>query len=315
MTSPSVAPTPHTAPPSWDVVCVGLATWDTIVRVPRWPDPDGRLVVERLVRAPGGPAATAAAAAAASGARTAFVGALGDDEASDSIRSSFVASGVQLVPAGAQRGASAESVILSDSAAGTRSILHAEGARLARLDGAAAEAIADAAWVHADHAGYGAVSDVPASVLSVDAGNPIPSLALDGVGLYAPTGAALLERTDAPSVHAAILHALDEGARRVVVSLGEDGAIAADRSGAWVAAPVVVDVASTLGAGDVFHGWLVGSLAQGMTLPDAMHAANVAAALSCRAVDGRSGIPSRSDLEEHLSAVPPVEPIVLGGSA
>lgn len=311
----SPVPRSVTVPSSWDVVCVGLATWDTIVPVPRWPDPDGRIVVDQIVRAPGGPAATAAVAAAAAGARTAFVGALGDDEASDAIRSSLAASGVDILDAGEPRGRSAESVILTDAAAGTRSILHAEGIRLGGLDGAAARAVVDAAWVHVDHIGYPAVGDISASRLSVDDGNPIRGLRLDGLGLYAPTAAAILERTGASSVHAAILHALDDGARRVVVSLGADGAIAADASGSWAAAPVAVAVTSTLGAGDVFHGWLVASLARGMRLPDAVQSANLAAALSCRAIDGRSGIPTASELEQHLGSVPPVEPIVLGGSA
>jgi sugar/nucleoside kinase (ribokinase family) len=42
------------------VVCVGLATRDTIVLVPAFPQPDGRVVARDLAVAGGGPAATAA---------------------------------------------------------------------------------------------------------------------------------------------------------------------------------------------------------------------------------------------------------------
>ena len=58
---------------------------------------------------------------------------------------------------------------------------------------------------------------------------------------------------------------------------------------------------STLGAGDVFHGALLAMLHEGQTLADALAAANVAAGLSCRALDGRSAIPTRGELEKCLT--------------
>ncbi len=56
-----------------------------------------------------------------------------------------------------------------------------------------------------------------------------------------------------------------------------------------------VPVVSTLGAGDVFHGALLAGLARGLDLGAAMTLANAAAALSCRALDGRSAIPRWDD--------------------
>ena len=49
---------------------------------------------------------------------------------------------------------------------------------------------------------------------------------------------------------------------------------------------------STLGAGDVFHGALLAAFAHGLELRDALTVANRTAALSCRALDGRSAIPA-----------------------
>ena len=43
-----------------DVVCIGLATRDTIAQVPEHPPADGRVVAMDLQRAGGGPAATGA---------------------------------------------------------------------------------------------------------------------------------------------------------------------------------------------------------------------------------------------------------------
>jgi sulfofructose kinase len=63
---------------------------------------------------------------------------------------------------------------------------------------------------------------------------------------------------------------------------------------------VPCDPVSTLGAGDVFHGALLAYLVRGALLRDALAAANGAAALSCRALDGRSAIPTLDELERSL---------------
>ena len=61
-----------------------------------------------------------------------------------------------------------------------------------------------------------------------------------------------------------------------------------------------VEVVSTLGAGDVFHGALLACLARGLPLRDAAVRANACAALSCRALDGRSAIPDWDELERSV---------------
>ena len=297
-----------------EVVCVGLATADLIAELPRWPEPDGRLVVETLRRSGGGPAATAAVAAARLGRRVAMCGAIGTDEAGTRVRDGLAAEGVDVEFLVGRDGPTAESVILLDRSAATRSILHAPGATLDAPPSEGADAaLGAAAWVHVDHAGWAlaVAAGVPRARLSVDAGNPIEGLELAGLGLYAPTARAIADRYPGRGLGDAIAAALADGAERVVVTLGADGALAADGSGAWVAPPVRVDVRSTLGAGDVFHGALVAGLVEGRSLPDALAVANVAAALSCRGLDGRETIPFREELDAAMNDAKPVEPILL----
>lgn len=298
-----------------EVVCIGLATADTIVSLPRWPSPDGRVEADAIVRAFGGPAATAAVAISRLGRSVAVVGAVGGDAAGRAIRDALVNDGVDVSLLGMGEGASAESVILLDRSSDTRTILHAPGARLGALDDAARRACRDAAWVHTDHAGHALVSGIEPERLSVDAGHAIEGLDLRGIGLYAPSRTALLGRFPGRSVGAAVRAALSEGALRVAVTLGEDGALAADGGAAWRVPGVALEVASTLGAGDVFHGALLASLLDGMALPDATRRANAAAALSCRGLDGRSAIPDAAELEAALAGAPAVEPLVLEGLA
>jgi sugar/nucleoside kinase (ribokinase family) len=64
---------------------------------------------------------------------------------------------------------------------------------------------------------------------------------------------------------------------------------------------VRVDVRSTLGAGDVFHGALLAAFVRGLDLRPALAFASAAAALSCAGLDGRSAIPTSSDVERVLA--------------
>ncbi len=300
---------------SAELVCIGLATLDTIVAVPEWPEPDGRLVVDGLLRAGGGPAATAAVAAAAAGRSVAFVGAVGRDDQATLVRHGLLAGGIDVTHLVEQAGPTPESVILVHGAGGTRSILHAPGATRESLGTAARAACDDATWIHVDHAGWPLAAGLPASRLSVDAGNPVAGLELAGLGLYAPTATALQRRYPSLPLAAAVRRALAEGAERVVVTLGRHGGVAADRDGAWRVAGADVDVVSTLGAGDVFHGVLLAALIERRALPDALRLANLAAALSCRALDARSSIPGADELERALGRSPAPQRIELESGA
>jgi sulfofructose kinase len=297
--------------PAPDVVCLGLATADTIAVLPAWPGPDGRVVTDGFVRGGGGPAATAAVTIAALGTSVALVASIGDDALGGSLRAELVAAGVDVKHLHVVPGRTAESVILVDRSTTTRTIVYAPGAVSGPLDAPARALCAAAAWVHVDHVGYPLAGDVERGRLSVDAGNPIDDLELDGIGLYAPTAAALEARYPGRSPMEGMRSALDEGAHRVAVTLAAGGAMAADATGAWRVLAHPVAVVSTLGAGDVFHGALVASLAGGLALPDALRRANAAAALSCRSIDGRSAIPTAAELDAALSGAPPVEPILL----
>ncbi len=223
------APAHHSA---LDVVCIGLLTTDTIVSVPRWPEPDGRMVVEPMTHAAGGPAATAAVAIARLGGSVAFVGAVADDPGGAALLAGIAAEGVRTDHVERGPGTGAQSVILVDRTTGTRSILHAPGVRRDALDDAARRACTSSRWVHVDHAGHVLAPEVPRDRLSVDDGNPIRGLELDGLGLFAPTRSALLARYPGRSIGSGVAAALNDGARRVVVSLGRDGALAADPTGA-----------------------------------------------------------------------------------
>ena len=296
---------------SIDVACVGLATADTVVSLPGWPQPDGRLLADEIVRSYGGPAATAAVTIARLGHRASMIGAVGDDERGAAVRDSLESVGVDVSSITTLSGATAESVILLDRSDHTRTILHAPGVALDALDEAAQRRCDEAAWVHVDQAGYAVVAGIGRDAVSVDDGHHVDALEVDGLGLYAPSRSALLKRYPGRGLGAAIEAALAAGARRVAVTLGADGAVAANADGAWRVAALELEVVSTLGAGDVFHGALLASLLDGRSLADALRRAVVASALSCRALDGRGAIPDAVELDAAARTAPALESVLL----
>jgi sulfofructose kinase len=270
------------------IVCAGLATRDTIWRVPEHPAADGRVVATDVQVAGGGPAATAAVAIARLGGAASFVGAVGDDDAGAFVRDGLADEGVDVSGLAVVAGATTAQSAILVGPTGLRSIVHHPGN--AALPALAAD---DAEWLHVDHVGYALLAAATTSArISIDGGNQIDGLELDGVALYAPTEATL--RTQFGDAH----EALAAGAELVVVTRGADGSVATSSDGVVAAPAVPCDtLVSTLGAGDVFHGALLVHLAGGETLASALHAANTAASLSCRALDGRSAIPTREELD------------------
>jgi len=246
------------------IVCAGLATHDTIFDVPRHPGADDLVIATDRVVAGGGPAATAAVAIKRLGGDVRFIGIVDD--------------GLEGVDVVAVPGRVVESVILVGD--GTRSIV----TEAPELFTVTRDLLEGADWLHVDHVGYASLA--PACFdggvkISVDAGIPVPNLDVDAIDLYAPPQ----ER--------------DDGRRApiTVVTRGGLGCTAyiGDETVEIPAYPV--EPVSTLGAGDVFHGALVACLDRGLELRDALVRANVCAALSCRALDGRSAIPTWDELE------------------
>ncbi|MBO8192294.1 ribokinase [Streptomyces oryzae] len=298
------------------VVFVGAVTLDTIALVDHMPGPDERHIAEDLVRAGGGPAATAAVAAARLGlADVHFVGAVGDDEDGDRAVASLAeegvgVSGVVRVPS-RPTGAS---VVLVDRSRGTRAICTRrvpEPVLPARSP--AVELVRTASWVHVDHLGWPAVSGFPAGPgsegtdhrprLSVDAGNPIPGYHPRGVALDVPTDASLTARYGTADLETALARAVGDGADCVVATRGARGSVALTADGRRASAPgLPVDLVSTLGAGDVFHGALLTAVVRGEPLVRCLEYANAVAALSCRGLDGRSHIPTHRETTAFLSA-------------
>ncbi len=100
-----------------------------------------------------------------------------------------------------------------------------------------------------------------------------------------------------PEEAAAVL--LPETRRGVVISLGEEGALAADRAALNRFPAHKVNVVDTTGAGDAFRAGLAVRFAEGASLDEAVRFANACGALACTVMGAEPSMPSR-DAVEHL---------------
>lgn len=107
---------------------------------------------------------------------------------------------------------------------------------------------------------------------------------------------------DTSTAAAACRPIIESGVDCVITTLGKDGAVIATRDSASKVRGFKVNAIDTTSAGDTFVGALACGLTEGMSLEDATRFANAAAALSATKVGAQQSMPSRSEVDEMLSA-------------
>ncbi len=92
------------------------------------------------------------------------------------------------------------------------------------------------------------------------------------------------------------------GPRHAGVTLGDNGYMWRDTFGGGSMDGFEVPVADTTGAGDAFHGAFALMLGEQRAISDCARLANGVAAMKCRRLGARAGLPTRDELEMFLSA-------------
>ena len=295
-----------------DVVVVGSANADLVVRVERRPGAGETVLGGDVATIPGGKGANQAVAAArvaaGSGVTVRFVGRVGDDEHGAMLRASLAASGVDTTHLGTADRATGAALILVDRD-GDNSIVVSPGANAAVTPADARTAVVAAAAVVVLQ------REVPVETC-VAAAEHATGLVVLNLAPAGPVPDALLARTDvlvvneheaalllgepvgdgglAPSDAAARLRGLGPGA--AVITLGGAGAYAQDAAGEASARPPAVDVVDTTGAGDAFAGALAATLARGGSLAEALEVAVVVGALAVTRAGAQPSFPTADEV-------------------
>lgn len=289
-------------------VCVGVITIDTIALVDRYPSEDERVVAEEISRAGGGPAAVAAVALSRQGIKSAIVGTIGADADGAEILSIFAREGVDTSGISIGTTATAGSVIVASKEHSARAISTRQPVVQAPINEAAKKLASQAQWIHVDHVGINRLHELGVSrgsgpLISFDAGYGVESFDPIVVDLFVPTDRQMALRYPGIDLAVALENDSMKAGNTVVATQGSAGSAGFSPETGLVTAPgFTVEVTSTLGAGDVFHGALVAQLIHGHSLQEALRRANAVAALSCRGLDGQSMIPTTTELNAYLEA-------------
>jgi sulfofructose kinase len=289
-------------------VCVGVITIDTIALVDKYPSEDERVLANEISRAGGGPAAVAAVALSRLGVKSAIVGTIGDDADGKEVLRIFAQEGVDTSGISIGTTPTAGSVIVASKEHSARAISTRQPVTQAPMNEAARKLIASAQWVHVDHVGVNRLDEAGISrgkgpQISFDAGYGVETFDPIVVDLFVPTDRQMALRYPGVDLAVALENDSMKAGNTVVATQGSAGSAGFSPETGLVTAPgFTVEVTSTLGAGDVFHGALVAQLIQGHSLQEAMRRANAVAALSCRGLDGQSKIPTNTELDAYLEA-------------
>lgn len=297
------------------VVVVGSVNVDLVVAIERMPLPGETVTGGRFTRHHGGKGGNQAVAAARLGASVAFVGAVGDDAFGSDARSALVAEGIDLTGLVTLPGVATGVALILVDAGGENSIAVAGGANDAvtpDLVGRALRALELRATdiVLVGHE-VSTASAREALLLARRAGartilNPAPAHGLDSgtlamADILTPNQGelAVLADDNGPTVGPKALSLLEGRAadRAIVVSLGGDGALLVDSSGATPIAAPRVEVVDAVGAGDTLNGALAAGLVAGLTLPEAAQRAVAAASLAVTREGARVGMPTLAELQ------------------
>ena len=105
--------------------------------------------------------------------------------------------------------------------------------------------------------------------------------------------------TEADAVRAAE-RLRDRGVKRVALTMGGNGVLILDQSGATRISTTKVKAVDTTGAGDAFTAALAVSLAEGMSLVDSARRASNVAALSVTRIGTQTSFPTLKELVEWI---------------
>lgn len=298
----------------FDVVTVGLNSIDLVAVVAEYPAANSKQRLQRFAHLPGGQMATASAVCARLGWRARYIGSFGDDDLGKMARESLAGEGVDLTASWTAPGATNQfAVVIVDARSGARTVLWDRHPALfmdpAQLSATAIgagrllivdcheTAAATAAARHAKRVG------IP-TIIDVERVRPGINDLLQQIDAIIAAQSFPTELTGYEDVGRALEAMAREFAAPVVcVTLGEDGSLA--RAGGreiWSPA-FAVDCVDTTGAGDAFRGgFAAGCLrAPDGELEDALAYANAVAALNCRGLGARGGMPTAEEVNQLLA--------------
>jgi sugar/nucleoside kinase (ribokinase family) len=308
---------PFTIPPRahrrFDVVGLGLNSMDLVAVVAEYPERDSKHALQHFARLPGGETATAMAVCAKLGWTAAYIGTFGDDELGHASRESLIAAGVAVDAARTVAAAANQfAIILVDARSGSRTVLWSRSPALdLSPHDVPAEAVTSGRLLVVDsvqtlaatHAAKHARQAGIPTIVDIDTVRPGTDSLLREIDAIIAAESFPSEFTGYDQPGRAIEAIAEEfGAAVVCMTLGPGGSLARV-NGHEVRTPgYAVECVDTTGAGDAFRGGFASACLKdpGGDIEDVLAYANAVAALNCRALGARGGMPTATEVEALL---------------
>lgn len=298
----------------FDAVGFGLNTTDLLAVVDGHPEPGAKRPIQDLATRPGGQAASAMTACSRLGWTSRYIGRFGDDSNGIAGLQSLQEAGVDVEACEVMTGATnALSLILVDASTGQRTVLWSRHPRLTMTPNTVSRAaVCSGRTLLVDchdtaaattAARYARQAGIP-TVVDVEKVRPGIESLLQEIDMIIAAQDFPAQLTGIASLGAALRAMKDHfRAPLVCATLGDGGSLAVVADREIRTSGFDVSVVDTTGAGDVFRGgfiagWLLGGTAA--TVEDVLRYANATAALKCRALGARAGIPTRAEVAALL---------------
>jgi sulfofructose kinase len=291
-------------------VALGQISLDRVGWVARWPSAGGKQPLEDEELLPGGQAATAALAATRLGVASAWIGAVGDDDAGRAALAPLRAAGVDLSGARTLAGVgSRQALVLCERASGERSVLERRDPGLRLAPDAVPEALiagAGALLVDAEHpeASLRAIriarSAGVATLCDVDRADAASRAIAAEVDFPIVSEGFAEESCSGVSARAALRRLSGPHTRMLVLTRGERGATALHGGRVLEVPALEIQAVDTTGAGDVFRGAFAAALLQGSSAHEVLAFACAAAGLACLGRGAQGALPARDQVAARL---------------
>ena len=297
----------------FDVVGLGQNSVDLLAVLGSFPRSNTKHRIERFARLPGGQVASAMVCCARLGWRARYVGKVGNDELGQLALESLEREGVDVSVVGQAPVATRFAIVLVDARTGDRTVLWDRPSALAVRPGEIDAAVwGGARALHVD------CEDIPASTEAARTARASGALTSIDVEAVLPGVPALLRHIDViiasegfpekltghhDTGTALTAMAREYGPAVACVTFGNAGSLAICQ-GREIRTPAFeVPVVDSTGAGDAFRGGFVSGYLQAghdADVADVLTYAAAVAALKCRSLGARDGLPRAVDVEQFL---------------
>jgi ribokinase len=303
----------------FDIVVVGGANYDYLVRGRSLPMPGGTVDGQEFTEAPGGKGANQAVAAVRLGAPTTLIARVGMDERGQKIVNRLISEGVNTehISYDAQVGTGVALIMVD--ASGQKQIMadHSANRWLSSIDIQVArdtiinakvlvaqlevpiEATAEAMRI-AREAGVRIILDpAPPHPLPDDVLAMVDILRSNSGEAEVLSGVKITDRKSAEKAAAALMK---RGVGAVMLDVPEAGNLLVWSEGSELLGKYPVDSVDATGAGDALTAGLAVALAENKSWPDAARFASAAAALATTVIGAQAGLPRREAVDELMGS-------------